>query len=98
MLELIDQIVEDLSDARRRAIEKHDHPLRVLMANLIGRIEAHRPDMVERYGNSDKQIVRVEVECSKHVSCTSRDDLINLLTGIETGCVDGNVTFSKGEG
>jgi len=41
----------------------------------------------------DKQIIRVQVECSEHVNCASRDDLINLLTGIENGCVDGNVTF-----
>jgi hypothetical protein len=98
MIELIDQIVEGLSDARLLAIEKHDHPMRVLMADLIGRIEAHRPDMVARYGEPDKQIIRVEVECSTNVSCASRDDLINLLTGIETGCVDGNVTFCDDEG
>ena len=40
-----------------------------------------------------RQIIRVQVECSEHVNCASRDDLINLLTGIENGCVDGNVTF-----
>jgi len=98
MIELIDQIVEDLADARQRAIEEYDQPLRVLMTDLIGRIEAYRPNLEEKYGNPDKQVFRFEVECSEHVRCDSRDDLINLLTGIESGCVDGNVTICNEEG
>ena len=98
MLELIETIVTNLELARAEAIKADDLVIRCLMSDMIGRLEAHRPDLEGKYGSPDKQIVRVEVECSEHVSCASRDDLINLLTGIENGCVDGNVTFVNCEG
>lgn len=79
------------SEAIRNNLRQVDVP--VERTESVALLEQAVTHCVPESVGTGRQVIRVEVECSEHVTCTSRDDLINLLTGIENGCVDGNVTF-----
>ena len=42
-----------------------------------------------------RQIIRVEIECSKQERCRDNADLANLLYGIDDGQVDGSVRIKE---
>ena len=54
LLTLVDGAVAMLEDARAIAITADDTPTRKLLADLIVRIEANRPDLERKYGLPDE--------------------------------------------
>ena len=73
LLTLVDGAVEMLSDARTLAIESQDPAVRLMLTNVIMQIEAHRPDLQQKYGLPD------EAGCEAWHDCADRD--------VPVGCV-----------
>ena len=75
LLTLVDGAVAMLEDARALAITASDAPTRKLLADLIVRIEANRPDLERKYGLPD------EAGCEAWHDCADRDVPVGC-----TGC------------